>query len=207
MNTATEHAFLPAWDDPVHDAQTTFRCILKALSEPGLIQTLPTATNGPDPLGAACTALCLTLADLETPVWLDVEIHTPAVESFLRFHCGCPLASDPAQASFGILNLPTSELTLERFAQGSLEFPDRSTTLLIQVTSLDGGPLRVLAGPGIPGTRSMHVDGLPSDFNRIWTANAACFPLGVDLIFCCGNTIVGLPRTTQIRHSETQAQG
>lgn len=198
MNTVTEHALLPAWSDPVHDAQASFRCVLKALAEPGLIQYLPVIPAGPVPLNAACTALCLTLADLETPVWLGSGVRSPAVELYLRFHCGCPLTSDPAMASFAIIDMPHHGFALDRFAQGSLEYPDRSTTLLIQVPGLDDGRMRLLSGPGIPNMRMLRIDGLPTNFDALWEKNATSFPLGVDLIFCCGNAIVGLPRTTQI---------
>jgi len=194
---------LPAWIDAVHDAQTSFRCILKALSEPGSIQTIAAKPGAPAPLHAATTAACLTLADFETPLWLDAAARTPAVEAYLRFHCACPLIDDPARAQFAVVTAFDPDFTLVRFAQGSMEYPDRSTTLLLQVPTLSEGPARILRGPGIPHTRVLKVGGLPDDFEAQWQKNAAAFPLGVDLIFCCGDAIVGLPRTTQIySHAE-----
>lgn len=198
MNTVTDHGLLPAWSDGVHDAQAVFRCVLKALAEPGSNQALPVEITGPAPLNAAATGLCLTLADFETPVWLDDRTGMTAVESYLRFHCGCPLTDDPATAAFAVVTHPEQGIALDRFAQGSMEYPDRSTTLLIQVPTLDGGPAHHLSGPGIERTRTLHVGGLPENFALLWQRNMAHFPLGVDLVFCCGNAIVGLPRTTQI---------
>lgn len=199
---------LPAWSDAVHDAQTTFRCILKALSEPGSIQRIPAASDGalscPAPLHAATTAALLTLADFETPLWLAEAARTPAVESYLRFHCTCPLIDDPARAQFAVVTECESGFTLEHFAQGSMEYPDRSTTLLLQVPTLSEGPARILSGPGIAHTRVLKVGGLPPDFDALWQENGAAFPLGVDLIFCCGDAIVGMPRTTRI-HSEQRS--
>lgn len=200
---------LPAWNDPVHDAQTSFRCILKALSEPGSIQRIPAAAGGnaggklssPAPLHAATTAALLTLADFETPLWLSDAARTPAVESYVRFHCACPLLDDPARAQFAVVTAFEPGFTLERFAQGSMEYPDRSATLLLQVPTLDEGPARILSGPGIAHTRVLKVGGLPPDFDAQWQKNGSLFPLGVDLIFCCGDALVGLPRTTRI-HSE-----
>lgn len=198
MNAVADNRLLPAWTDSVHDAQAAFRCVLAALSEPGLIQTLPMEIIGPAPLNAATTALCLTLADFETPVWLDDRADMAAVESYLRFHCGCPLASDPATAAFAVVVDPEQGIALDRFAQGSIDYPDRSATLLIQVPTLDSGPAHRLSGPGIESTRTLHAGGLPENFALLWQRNTARFPLGVDLVFCCGNAIVGLPRTTQI---------
>jgi alpha-D-ribose 1-methylphosphonate 5-triphosphate synthase subunit PhnH len=168
------------------------------LAEPGSIQFMPVDIKGPAPLDSATTALVLTLADFETPVWLAPEADLSATQSYLRFHCGCPLVNDAARATFAILAGPHRQLDLSSFAQGSMEYPDRSTTLLIQVSSLSSGPVRVLSGPGIAGTRMLRVEGLPENFDTQWGENAAGFPLGVDVVFCCGNAIAGLPRTTRI---------
>jgi alpha-D-ribose 1-methylphosphonate 5-triphosphate synthase subunit PhnH len=198
MNSVVDQGVLPAWEDGAHDAQAGFRTVLKALAEPGSIQIVPVTLKAPQPLGAAVAALALTLADFETPVWLTPVANVPAVQSYLRFHCGCPLASDPAAAVFAIFAGRLDALALKDFSTGSMEYPDRSATLLIQVPSLNDGPTRVLSGPGIPGTRVLRVAGLPENFDAQWQQNAASFPLGVDLLFCCGNAIAGLPRTTRI---------
>jgi alpha-D-ribose 1-methylphosphonate 5-triphosphate synthase subunit PhnH len=188
----------PGWNDPVHEAQVTFRAVLKALAEPGLIQTLPIALTCPPPLQRATGALLLALADFETPVWLNDAAAVPAVQSWLKFHCGCPLTDDAGNAAFAVYADLRQGLDLQRFSQGSMEYPDRSTTLLIQVQSLDQGPPRVIAGPGIPATRMLHVGGLPENFDHIWQDNHAAFPLGVDLVFCSGNALVAMPRTARI---------
>lgn len=200
MSATIDDALLPAWEDSVHASQATFRCVLNALAEPGIVRTLPAKVTGPEPLAPSATALCLALIDYETAVWRDAHAATPNVASYLRFHCGCPLTSDPRKAAFALIADPRS-IVLDCFAQGSMDYPDRSTTLLIQVPSLTGGADRVLSGPGIQHTQTLRVAGLPPDFDAQWHANTARFPLGVDVVFCCGNNIVGLPRTTQI-HAE-----
>lgn len=198
MNTVTDSTLLPAWDDSVHDSQATFRSILQALSEPGLLQTLPVVITGPAPFSQAVSALCLTLADFDTAVWLDVDSRNAAVESWLRFHCGCPLTDQPALAQFAVISQPEKALDLLQFAEGTMEYPDRSTTLFIQVPTLTDGPVLTLSGPGIQGSRTLRVGGLPTDFSAFWQANTARFPLGIDVVFCCGNAIAGLPRSSQI---------
>jgi alpha-D-ribose 1-methylphosphonate 5-triphosphate synthase subunit PhnH len=198
MNTVNDHLLLPAWDHPVHDAQATFRSILKALSEPGTVQALSVMVAGPAPLMPATTALCLTLLDFETSVWLQGCAALPAVRSYLGFHCGCVLADAPADAAFAVLPDAEAGFDLTHFPQGQAEYPDRAATLLIQVPSLDSGPRFTISGPGIRGTGTLQVGGLPSHFNAMWRANTGSFPLGVDIVFCCGNAIVGLPRTTHL---------
>jgi alpha-D-ribose 1-methylphosphonate 5-triphosphate synthase subunit PhnH len=201
MSAILESELLPAWDDPVHDTQSTFRTVLKALSEPGLIQTIAKDVLSPAPMFASTAALCLTLADFETAVWLDPDADNAALVAYLRFHCGCRLVRDTAEATFAVitdLRQLEAENALERFAQGTMEYPDRSTTLLVQATGLEDGPTRYLSGPGIAQRHAFNVSGLPDNFDAIWQKNTEAFPLGVDLVFCHGSRMLGLPRTTSI---------
>ena len=194
-------ALLPGFVDPVHDAQTGFRVILAAMAEPGTVHSMPASVIAPAPLEPATAAVILTLADLETPLWLDVDASGEAelarLHVYLRFHCSSPITTEPSKASFAIVTKPTL-LRLQDFAQGCMEYPDQSTTLLVQVGSLSQGVQRRLYGPGIRGQRLLLVDGLGPDFDTGWRVSHAGFPLGVDLILCCGNQIIALPRTTQI---------
>lgn len=201
MSSILESELLPAWDDPVHDTQSTFRIVLKALSEPGLIQTIAKEVQCPAPMFASTAALCLTLADFETAVWLDRAANNAALITYLRFHCGCRLVEAMAEAAFAVVTDARqlgAENALEKFAQGTMEYPDRSTTLFVQVPGLDDGPTRYLSGPGIAHRHAINVSGLPDNFDAMWQKNVAGFPMGVDLVFCHGSRILGLPRTTAI---------
>ncbi len=108
------------------------------------------------------------------------------------------MANRGDDAEFAFVDLAHDALDLARFAQGTPEYPDRSTTIIIKVESLTGGPALTLAGPGIPGTRALEIPGLPADFTAQWAANAARSPLGVDLIFVTNEAVIGLPRSTRI---------
>lgn len=197
MAAVLDQALLPAWDDSVHASQATFRTVLDAMASPGSVHELPLEVQGPAPLMPASTALLLALADLDTPVWLSEAASSEAVRAYLRFHCGCPLVENTSDAAFALVT-HAAELDLTSFAQGTMEYPDRSATLFVQVESLEGGPEYCLTGPGIRDTASLRATGLPDDFAQRWRRNGAAFPLGVDLILCCGNRIVALPRTTQV---------
>ncbi|MDP1980336.1 phosphonate C-P lyase system protein PhnH [Undibacterium sp.] len=190
---------LPAWEDTVHDAQTVFRSLLKALSEPGSIQRLRVNLQAPAPLHMATAAACLALMDYETTAWLADELDNDAVRTYLRFHCGLPLVSEKSAANFAVLGRSLQQLDLEAFAQGSITYPDKSATLLMQVDDLANGPEYQLTGPGINNKRSIYVSGLPADFVSKWQVNHSAFPQGVDVIFCSGDAVLGLPRTSKIK--------
>ncbi|HSK38624.1 MAG TPA: phosphonate C-P lyase system protein PhnH, partial [Arenibaculum sp.] len=143
------HGLAPGFADPVLDAQAVFRCVLDAMARPGRIVTIPVAVEAPAPLDAATAALCLALADFETPVWTDAA---GSAGPWLRFHCGARIEGDPVLAGFAVVTDAANLLPLARFAPGSDAFPDRSCTLFVQVPALTGGPPAVLRGPGIePG--------------------------------------------------------
>ena len=82
---------------------------------------------------------------------------------------------------------------------GTEEEPHRSATLILQVASLVPGTGWTLRGPGIETTHRLQAAGLPAGFAAAWTANAARFPRGVDLVLCAGDRLAALPRTTRIR--------
>jgi alpha-D-ribose 1-methylphosphonate 5-triphosphate synthase subunit PhnH len=197
VQVATERAdSLPAgFSDPVSDAQATFRGVLKALSEPGTIVELPVpAEQGPLP--PAMTALLLTLADVDTAVWLDASARPAA--NFIRFHCGAPIVDDVRKAAFACLLEPYNAPSLCEFALGSDAYPDGSSTLWIEIADLtEGGGLK-LQGPGIDGQRSVGVTGLPERILEERARLVPLFPRGLDIVLSCGDRIIGLPRTTKV---------
>ncbi len=129
----------PGFADPVRDAQATFRAVLDALAHPGRIIELPVAlaAPAPKPLRDAAAAVALTLCDMDTPVWLDAGLVGCA--DYLRFHCGAPLVPDPGTAHFAFIGDGLLLPSLDAFALGSDEYPDRSTTLIIEVADLQAG--------------------------------------------------------------------
>jgi len=189
----------PGLADPVHGAQRLFRGLLTALAHPGravdLNETGADAVEGPVPLDPATAAAALTLLDYDTPLWIDWIADTPPVRAYLKFHCGCPIVERSQEAAFGLVTDPVNMPRLALFAQGVDQYPDRAATLLLQVPSLEGGPAVTLRGPGIRETARIAPAGLPDWFWNDWRLNAAQFPLGVDIFFTCGSSVLGLPRS------------
>lgn len=186
------------FSDPVFQSQGAFRALLAALAEPGLACDLGDAIVPPAGLEAATAVALLTLADYETPIWLPAALRDGPAGAWLRFHCGAALIDDPARAAFAVIDGAAAEPKLAAFNAGDDQFPDRSTTVLVQCAGLDGGEAVTLEGPGIPGRRSIAPTGLRSGFWAEVEGNAAVYPLGVDLLLVHGAQLLGLPRSTQI---------
>lgn len=188
----------PGFAEPVGDAQRCFRGVLDALARPGRSIELADLPAAPPGLGAAQSAVLLALADQDTPVWLPPALRNAAAGHFLRFHCGCRLTAGLADAHF-VLPASLAELpALNDLRLGDPAFPDRSATLIVEVTRLEsGGPLR-LTGPGIETVASLSVAGWTAECTAFMRENRRRFPLGVDLLLTCGASLAGLPRTVRV---------
>ena len=184
--------------DPVRDSQRIFRRVLEAMSRPGRIVSVDDPGAGLAPLHAAARAVCLALVDFETPLWLDGAARRPEVVEHLRFHCGCPIVDEPGRARFALVADPARMPDLDAFDAGTSEYPDRSATVIVQVSGLADGAGRRLTGPGIPEAAWLAVEGLPPSFWEGVRANQARFPRGVDLLLTSGPRLAALPRSTRV---------
>jgi alpha-D-ribose 1-methylphosphonate 5-triphosphate synthase subunit PhnH len=146
--------------------------------------------------GAA--AIALTLFDHDTPMWLDPPLRqTPEIARWLKFHTGAPIVADASICHFALIGDAPGLCDLDRFSLGTSEYPDRSTTLILQVASLTEGREYRLRGPGIDGTAILRATVEPRDlFDRL-AINATLFPRGIDVVLVADDRIVAIPRTTR----------
>lgn len=193
--TAALQTPLPGLADPVFDSQSIFRTVLEALSRPGRISRMPVYLAAPDGLAAASAGICLCLLDRDTTLWLDAPLRTPAIESFLRFHTGCTIAEDPKSAGFAVLATVPDMVGIAAFNAGDAEYPDRSTTIIVQAPGLRDDTGVRLTGPGIEREHRLDVTGAAPAFWDAVVINNALFPLGVDFLFVAGDRLAGLPRS------------
>lgn len=187
---------LASFKDPVHDAQQTFRALLDALARPGIWQATALVT-APAGLTTGCGAACLTLLDLETTVWLQPEI-SEAVQTWLLFHTGCRFTDQPSRADFAVISDLKTMPRLDEFSWGTADYPEASTSLLIQLPALPRTSAVTLQGPGILDAVTFSAP-LNADFWQQWQGMTADYPLGLDAWCFEGNQVLGLPRTARIR--------
>ena len=198
--------------EPVMDAQRSFRAVLDAMARPGTIRRVG-GVIPPAPLDAATAAVLLTLADNETPIWLDQA--AARCRDWLAFHCAA-VFTEPGAATFAValsgaalsgaalsgsalagsalagFGGPIPDLAL--FNSGTHEAPETAATLILQIAALGSGDPWRLRGPGIRGFEILRSVGLPGDFPAIWQRNRTLFPRGIDMILCAGDTLACLPR-------------
>lgn len=189
----------PGFADPVRNSQSVFRSVMEAVARPGTPMELDPTPEAPAPFCRAAGAVALTLLDFETPVWLSPSIEAGEGRDWLRFHCGCPLASDPRAAAFAFVAQAAEAPRLSDFNPGDAKYPDRSTTVILQVSGLEGGAPVRLSGPGIRGERQVAPHGLPDGFWEQVAENGADFQFGVDILLVADRGVIGLPRTVRIQ--------
>ena len=183
--------------DPAFDSQGIFRAVLNAFSHPGTVRTVHLKEHPPAPLMVGTAAFGLTLFDMSTPLWVDPTLESAGARDYLGFHTGCAWAKDAGSAAFVILDAMAGVSDFSGFSQGTLEYPDRSATLICQVDGLSGGEGTRLTGPGIEVENRLAVHGVASSFWDALERNRRAFPLGVDVVLIAKNRIACLPRTTK----------
>ena len=187
----------PGFADPVHQTQAAFRVVMDAMARPGRIAAIPASPTPPEGVNDAAAAILLTLLDMDTPLWIDPELRGGPAETFLRFHCGCPMTADPQQAAFALASV-ASGVRISDFNAGTEKDPERSTTLILMCPALTGGPPLTIEGPGVRGRRGMAPVGLDGEFLQNWRDNQRAFQCGVDVLLTSGGDVIGLPRSACI---------
>lgn len=183
--------------DAAFTSQAAFRALMDAFARPGEIRTVDKGA-APTPFAPASAALIKSLADYETPVWLDPAFAaSPDAAAWIRFQTGARLTNKKCEAAFALVADPLTMPDFPEFALGSEEYPDCSTTLIVQVADFSGKWFG-LAGPGIKGSRKIAASGLPDDFTTRLTENRELFPRGVDLVLVAAERIMALPRSIRI---------
>jgi alpha-D-ribose 1-methylphosphonate 5-triphosphate synthase subunit PhnH len=179
--------------------QAVFRAVMDAMAHPGRVNALADLpAEWPAPLNAGAAAVALCLADFETPVWLDDMAREGDAAAWLRFHTGTRITGDPREAAFAFISDARHAPDFHAFALGSLDYPDRSTTFVLQVEGFGNGVPRRLAGPGIKDTAVFSASPLPGDFDARLAANRALAPRGADFILVSNSAVAALPRSTRL---------
>ncbi|ODS65253.1 MAG: phosphonate C-P lyase system protein PhnH [Acidovorax sp. SCN 65-108] len=173
-------------------SHSVFRAVLQALSHPGRTVAVEHDALTPAVGHAASAAVLLALLDSDCTLWLSPRLAASDAGAWLRFHTGCTLVSEAAQARFvwvaqGDVVPPLGSLVL-----GSDIYPDQSATCVVDVsraaaTTADASGAWHLRGPGIQDIAALQVDGLPDDLEA-------------------QDHIVGLPRTTRATRGATALQ-
>ena len=95
-------------------------------------------------MGAGAGAIALTLCDHDTPVHLSPAMIEAGVQGWLAFQTGALITGERTEAAFAFFEQDAAIPPLSTFSTGTQEYPDRSTTVVLELPSLtDGAELRL----------------------------------------------------------------
>jgi alpha-D-ribose 1-methylphosphonate 5-triphosphate synthase subunit PhnH len=200
--STTNAAYAGGFEQPVLDSQATFKVLMDCMARPGTIGNISAKAAPPAPMGPGSGAIAMTLCDHDTAVFLSPALRDAGVQSWFAFQTGALITTDREDAAFAFFEAGAILPPLSTFAAGTQEYPDRSTTIIFELASLEAGPTLVLSGPGVDGAVTIAPTGLPPQFDAMWTENSGLFPRGVDLVLVSGSRILCLPRSTRITRKE-----
>ncbi|MGR3436239.1 MAG: phosphonate C-P lyase system protein PhnH [Shimia sp.] len=165
----------------------TFEALLWALSRPGMTRALPPRATPDEPVEAR---IAWALVDRECRTYAA----DPTLAALLARTGASPAPLEAADHVF--LGATDDRESAARIAQGSDLYPDDGATLVLRA-GLGHGPRLRLTGPGVDGAIEVTVAGLPAGF---WAARAraARYPMGCEIVLIDGDTVMGVPRSTQV---------
>jgi alpha-D-ribose 1-methylphosphonate 5-triphosphate synthase subunit PhnH len=175
-------------DAPIQSSYA-FRAALDALARPGTICIVDGAAP-PAPLSVAGGVLLLTLCDTTTSVHLAGAHDCAALRDWITFHIGAPLVG-AAEATFAVGNWSALQ-PVARFSVGTPDYPDRSATLIVELSNLAAKGAS-LSGPGIEDVARLS---LPE--TAAFQENHRLFPMGFDCFLTAGHQLAGLPRSIRV---------
>jgi alpha-D-ribose 1-methylphosphonate 5-triphosphate synthase subunit PhnH len=182
---------LPPWK---HDdlAPILFQSLSAAMDQPGLKVSLGVRGEIPPPLNRAAAAVALAVAHDDTPIWTDLPSRSRAPQ-WLLARTGAAFVTEPSMASLALVTNPARMPRLHRFRFGDDQRPESAALLLVQVNGFAQTGAPTLLGFG--GRQvNFSLEGLPGSFWADWFDQGRFHPLGVDVVFTCGDDLVALPR-------------
>lgn len=176
--------------DPVHDTRTCFRALVDAMSRPGTIHELQTPP--------ADHAVLATLVDHEVTLYTTDEEISEALAREGR------LSEAPRSEAAIVHATESTDGGVRELTRGTRKEPSGGATIVYRVDGLFVGDeaqeelTLELQGPGVPGRRTLAVDGFPAAEARALADAQSSYPRGVDAVLATEYTIAALPRSVNM---------
>lgn len=178
--------------------QSVYRNVLSAFSYPGVVIELSPPADALSLVLATLVDAGVSLADLDQSV-------SPALWPFLA----CPSANFE-EADFVVSSGAEFDLHNRSPRLGDLYSPHCGATVILGCSELDGGTHRggnwlslSVTGPGVESCNEFSVAGMCVEWLEARAVWVGKFPMGVDMLLCAANRIVGIPRTSCVNLDRT----
>lgn len=190
-------------------SQATFDALMRSLSEPGRVRSLPEAfleTGAP-----ALSALGLALADVGVTVAANRTAHqnsNPPVAELVAAATGAA-TTQLSGAWIAMLDQPTED-EIRELPRGSAWEPELGARVAISVDEIGNEPFAAsteltLTGPGVPSQRSLFVTGVSRRVLAGLGQSSGDYPAGLDAwLFTADGRVAAIPRSATLTISQEQ---
>ncbi|MGF1527068.1 MAG: phosphonate C-P lyase system protein PhnH [Candidatus Competibacterales bacterium] len=192
----------PGFEDPIYEAQRVYRLLTDAKAQPGTVVEVD-PVPAVRPFNSATMALCLTLLDIDTKVWLDAASRHSAIVRHLNHHCGCEAADNPGLADYVIAVQPQDLPPLDTLASAD---PKRAQgdgelgrLLIVQVRRLGSGRIFALLRASGNTAVTLAVEGLDETLVEGLSQPPSARSRPMDIVLTQGNQFLVLPRDTWLQ--------
>ena len=150
--------------DKTFESQEAFRLILQATSNPGKKIQFTNDYHSLENLNASSINIIFTLLDLDTNVFIQ-SAQESNISNFIKLHTGAPITKNKVESDFAVVT--DGDLDFDSFHVGLDQYPDKATTLIIQIHSMSQGEDFVLSGPGIKNSNRITLSEFVYQANRV----------------------------------------
>jgi alpha-D-ribose 1-methylphosphonate 5-triphosphate synthase subunit PhnH len=180
--------------DPVHDSRAAFLACLRAQCSPGVpAGPMPAPSVSPDSDLDAAAGVLLALLDDGCVLAVDGPETAVHVAAAVCRTTGARLGA--VQEADVVLVTGDAALAIGSAPRGSSRTPETGATI-VATGSPSGTDVRI-SGPGVPGERRVRLPATPAAL-AAFTAAAADYPCGVDLLLVQDAHVVALPRSSSV---------
>ena len=193
--------------DQVHDLQSVYRELLHSMSRPGSISSIQEIADRVRfnlPCYDATFICAMTLLDAEVTFHILSKNNQDLIDKISEYTLASYAPASEADFIIILRADTEAEITdcMKQCKIGDLIDPQKSSTWIIESSSLSNERGHLLTGPGIKATSTLQA----SFSKSLWqTRNERVkeYPLGIDLIFTDEKAqLACVPRTTKIEMME-----
>ena len=102
-------------------------------------------------------------------------------------------------ANFALFTKPATMLALDYFRVGRYEYPEKATTMIVQIDDILPGTDNKDSHISVNQTAQLELKGIPNKFWNQWQQLSGLHPLGIDIFFTCDDVLIALPKIKPIK--------
>ena len=110
-------------------------------------------------------------------------------------------------AKFVIITRPANMPALDTFRVGRFEYPEKATTIVVQVDDIAPAVENKNCNIFVNNTAQLDLKGISRNFLYQWRQLSSLYPMGIDIFVICEDVLTALPKTKRNEQQRIRANG